>query len=324
MKSLVSIIIPTYNRANLIGETLDSVLAQTYTNWECIIVDDGSTDNTQEVAKKWVDKDSRFNYWYKENAGVSSARNLGFEKSYGDFIVFLDSDDILANFSLSKRVQMFSQYPDNDGLVFSTYFFKDNIKNLESLFNIDPEIKNKENYLALFLNYQFPFTVMSPIWRRAVLQKIKFKDGLQLLEDVVFHIEILFLKNIKIQRINLVDNYYRRPSLIKLSSPTRPQEMIKSLLFIINKYNEKIISNAIYKNNFSRFLKIIYRISILNQVKSKYKLEVYKIALKYEYITLKEQSLFLILSFICKIKVDKKRKIGMYRFIKYLNKKLIP
>ena len=76
---LVSIIIPTYNRAHLIGETLDSVLAQTYQNWECIIVDDGSSDNTDEVIGAYVEKDSRFKYYHRSDKDLpkepSASRN---------------------------------------------------------------------------------------------------------------------------------------------------------------------------------------------------------------------------------------------------------
>ena len=72
---LISVIIPAYNAEQFLDETLESVLSQTYENWECIIVNDGSTDNTEEIAKKWCEKDSRFRLTNKENGGLSSARN---------------------------------------------------------------------------------------------------------------------------------------------------------------------------------------------------------------------------------------------------------
>lgn len=92
---LVSIIVPCYNQAHLLDETLRSVLSQTYANWECIIVNDGSPDNTEEIAEKWLKKDARFEYVFKENGGLSSARNFGIAKSNGNYILPLDSDDIL-------------------------------------------------------------------------------------------------------------------------------------------------------------------------------------------------------------------------------------
>lgn len=89
----ISIIIPAYNSATFIEKTLLSVLHQTYTDFEVIIIDDGSTDATSKIIEKWQRKDARIKYYYKPNGGVSSARNLGIEKAKGEFISFLDSDD---------------------------------------------------------------------------------------------------------------------------------------------------------------------------------------------------------------------------------------
>jgi glycosyltransferase involved in cell wall biosynthesis len=93
--NLVSVIVPCYNYAHFLGEALNSVLAQTYSNWECIIINDGSPDNTEEVALEYCEKDSRFKYFYKENGGHSSARNYGIAQSKGKYIMPLDADDIL-------------------------------------------------------------------------------------------------------------------------------------------------------------------------------------------------------------------------------------
>lgn len=92
-KEKVSIVIPCYNQAIYLPETLESVLNQTYDNWECIIVNDGSPDNTEEVARVYCEMDSRFKYLYKTNGGLSSARNAGIKFSSGEYILPLDSDD---------------------------------------------------------------------------------------------------------------------------------------------------------------------------------------------------------------------------------------
>lgn len=92
-KPLISIIIPCYNQAQYLDECLQSVMDQTYQNWECIIVNDGSIDNTKEIAESWTNKDYRFIYLEKENGGVSSARNFGIERSDGEWILPLDGDD---------------------------------------------------------------------------------------------------------------------------------------------------------------------------------------------------------------------------------------
>ena len=91
----VSIIVPCYKQAHYLDQSLQSVLDQSYENWECIIVNDGSPDDTEEVAKRWNEKDSRFKYLKKENGGLSSARNAGIAMANGIYILPLDADDVL-------------------------------------------------------------------------------------------------------------------------------------------------------------------------------------------------------------------------------------
>lgn len=109
---MISIIVPCYNQAKYLPETLDSVLAQTYEDWECIIVNDGSPDNTEEVAKDYCDKDSRFKYAYKENGGLADARNFGIKASMGEYILPLDSDDKIAPTYIEKAIRYFELHTD--------------------------------------------------------------------------------------------------------------------------------------------------------------------------------------------------------------------
>lgn len=111
MKELVSVIVPCYNQAQYLAEALNSVLAQNVGNWECIIVNDGSPDYTEEVAKGYVSKDSRFKYIQKENAGLSSARNIGIEQALGSFILPLDADDRIAADYLQLALTEFHNDP---------------------------------------------------------------------------------------------------------------------------------------------------------------------------------------------------------------------
>ena len=112
MNPLISVIIPCYNQAQYLPETLDSILAQTYLNWECIIVNDGSPDNTEEVAKRYCETDIRFKYVFKENGGLSSARNEGIKNSSGEFILPLDSDDLIGEQYIEKAIEHFKLFPD--------------------------------------------------------------------------------------------------------------------------------------------------------------------------------------------------------------------
>jgi glycosyltransferase involved in cell wall biosynthesis len=105
----VSIIVPCYNQAEYLDEALQSVLDQTYNNWECIIVNDGSPDNTEEIARVWMVKDLRFKYLFQENSGLCSARNMGISHAQGEFILPLDADDIIAKHYLNLAVQSFAK-----------------------------------------------------------------------------------------------------------------------------------------------------------------------------------------------------------------------
>ncbi|HOZ87764.1 MAG TPA: glycosyltransferase [Bacteroidia bacterium] len=104
-KALVSIIVPAYNHGIYIGECLDSVISQTFKDWECIIVDNGSTDNTSVIVNAYVLKDSRFRYHYTSQKGVSFARNTAVALSTGTYILPLDSDDKIAAAYLEKAVK---------------------------------------------------------------------------------------------------------------------------------------------------------------------------------------------------------------------------
>jgi len=106
---LVSLIVPCYNQAQYLDEALQSVSNQTYENWECIIVNDGSTDNTEQTAKAWIEKDNRFSYLFFENKGLSNARNSGIAKAIGEFILPLDADDKIAANYIASAIDAFKK-----------------------------------------------------------------------------------------------------------------------------------------------------------------------------------------------------------------------
>jgi glycosyltransferase involved in cell wall biosynthesis len=129
---LVSIIIPTYNRAHLIVDTLKSILSQTYTNWECLVIDDGSTDETQNVVEEFSKKDHRVQYHKRPESivkGANSCRNYGFELTSGEYVNWFDSDDIMLADFLEKKINAFTSeiqfviasgfdwFPNNDSKI---------------------------------------------------------------------------------------------------------------------------------------------------------------------------------------------------------------
>lgn len=132
-KGLVSIIIPVFNRETLLPETLDSILEQTYSQWECIIVDDGSTDASLEVALTYASNDSRFKVyqrpWYKKK-GANTCRNYGYKLSKGEFIQWFDSDDVMDENYLAIVVKLIS-ISNKDMIVSSANYLNLNTRNLK-------------------------------------------------------------------------------------------------------------------------------------------------------------------------------------------------
>ncbi|WP_155302134.1 glycosyltransferase [Desulfosarcina widdelii] len=135
-KYLISVITPTYNRRNFIGSAINSVLNQSYKNIEHIIVDDGSNDKTSDLVRDIQKSDPRVKYYYQENKGQSSARNFGLKLAMGDFICFLDSDDIFLEEHIEKCLKVFKKNPEVD-IVYGDWIpinekgIKKNIKNLK-------------------------------------------------------------------------------------------------------------------------------------------------------------------------------------------------
>jgi len=111
-KKYFSVIICTYNRANLLKRALNSLLKQTFSDWEVILIDDGSTDNTKEVVKPYLEKQKNFSYFYQENKGIAEARNFGLSVAKGKYCTFLDSDDEYCENHLETRYAILSSNPN--------------------------------------------------------------------------------------------------------------------------------------------------------------------------------------------------------------------
>jgi len=132
----VSIIIPTHNRASLLPRAINSVLTQTYTNFEIIIVDDGSNDNTQQVCQNFINENQNIKYIKNENSvGGAEARNIGMRQAKGEIIAFLDDDDEWLPQKLEKQIEIFKQNPEV-GIVGTNYYWIDVEKNETKKINL--------------------------------------------------------------------------------------------------------------------------------------------------------------------------------------------
>ena len=255
MNSLVSIIIPTYNRSQLISETLDSVLAQSYPNWECIIVDDHSTDHTVEIIEKHIKKDSRFSVEHRpsrKSKGANACRNHGFEESKGDYILFLDSDDILKDTCIENRLKAINSAEKIDFVIANSSYLKDGVFYEKSICEFPSDYKS-EDYLKLFLSYKLPWTVMSVLWKKNTIQDFQFDEDLTRLQDIDYHITILSKRNYNIFRLNDIDNYYRIDDN-KGANTDHVSTVIKALTHFLNKYINQDFIKKKYSNEFKQFI----------------------------------------------------------------------
>ncbi|MHC0447313.1 glycosyltransferase family 2 protein [Flavobacterium sp. 3-218] len=200
--NLVSIIIATYNRASLIAETLDSILAQTYQNWECIIVDDGSSDNTEEIVAKYYD-DSRIRFFKRPEErmkGPNSSRNYGIENSFGEFIMSLDSDDWILPDYLQKKMEIFKEKPEVNGVLSKTIM----VNNEKETIKKELRTKLTNNLLEDFISLNVSWYMHDILWRKDFLNnKILYNESLLKMLDRDFHIRRL----IEEPTLFLVDEY---------------------------------------------------------------------------------------------------------------------
>ncbi|MFG6687628.1 glycosyltransferase family 2 protein [Mariniflexile sp. HNIBRBA6329] len=189
---LVSIIIPTFNRAHLIGETLESVLSQTYTNWECIVVDDGSTDHSEEVIGGYVKTNPKIQYHKRpENTikGASSCRNHGLYKATGLYVIFLDSDDVLLPNCVTNRILKIKETSENYFWVFPMAIQNNGKSRVQT-------IPKRNDYLKAFLSCKIHWGIMCTIWEIEFLKTIGgFNPQYPRLNDPEIHVRAMLSAN---------------------------------------------------------------------------------------------------------------------------------
>ncbi|OHB79357.1 MAG: hypothetical protein A2Z25_15860 [Planctomycetes bacterium RBG_16_55_9] len=171
-RPLVSVVMPVYNGGDYMGQAIESVLTQDYTNFEIVVIDDGSTDNTREVVLRYNDK--RIRYLHQENTGVASARNLGIRHAKGQYIIPLDADDMMAPATLTKHLMEFEKQPEAD-LVYSDVLLIDE-KDQPLRLMKKPEYQDRRHLIRDLFRAGHPIVPFRFGIRRSVFDRIGFYD----------------------------------------------------------------------------------------------------------------------------------------------------
>ena len=246
---LISVVIPAYNAEQFLDETLESVLSQTYENWECIIVNDGSTDNTESIAKKWCEKDARFRYFYKENSGASDTRNFGIKEARGEYIAFLDADDLyMPNF---LKVCLENLVEKDVDLVAPKMLEFWNVQNevIEDEDKKDYLYSGKEG-IALFLHSNR--LTMALLCKKSVMDEVGGFTWHKKAEDLHCWLKVLFA-GYKIYRLG---EYYAYRRMHNNSWSSMDINCSKEVLELIVSLKANILENGIdYYRYFNRWAK---------------------------------------------------------------------
>lgn len=240
---MISVIIPVYNAEKYLRQCLDSVLAQTYIGWECLLIDDGSIDSSGQICDEYASKDSRFRVFHKENGGVSSARNVGLSFVQGEYITFCDSDDCLLPNAFELYAKVFSSENEVD-VIKGGYVKVNESSQKKFLYSCDETIIGEDkSYFVKIINGKSEYHgfLWNECIRSELCRKIRFDESLCWNEDNLFSYEC-FKKSRKLALIpNPVYCYFVRET-ISLSNVKDPFVVI-STCNLVYKYRMQMLDD---------------------------------------------------------------------------------
>lgn len=246
---LVSIIIPVYNRKELVCEMINTIINQTYKNWELILVDDGSTDGAFEACQNMANTDHRICVHRRnvESKGATVCRNIGMSFAQGKYIIFFDSDDLLPVFCLQQRVEYMENNPNLDFAIFPTIAFHKKIGDIKFYSGI----YYTKSSLKHLIDGLLPFLVVTNMYTHSFIRKnrIKWDENLKFFQDQDFNIQCLLKgANYKYALNAQFDYYYRSvPGSSSISRNLGRKENFEYHIYFINKIHS--LPESIVKEN---------------------------------------------------------------------------
>lgn len=256
---MISVIIPLYNKERTIAQTINSVLMQTYTDFEIIVVSDGSTDKSVDIVKS-ID-DDRIRLFQKRNGGVSSARNYGIEKSKGNFIFFLDADDIIYETCFSTLIDASEKYPQIDVIVANYYYVNGGNKQIASVH--DEGIVS--DMLKVFYEESISLRTGVMLFKNTVFEDVKFDIRISVHEDTDMWIKLMKTKTFAYIS-TIIHEYLMDESYLSIKRIDIRKEFayyIELSTFGNSKYERLIKGNNLVCSIINRIFKKDYATAIL-------------------------------------------------------------
>ena len=267
----ISIIIPVYNAENYLSSCINSILKQTYYNWEIIIVDDGSTDNSKSIYTKFAEEDKRIKFFYQKNKGVSAARNLGIEMAKGDYIVFVDADDWIEATFLEKMLKVLEK--EHADIVQCNFYYTQDNENVMRK-HIKPSYSVRENTEELQLDILYREYeekkycrsvgairgVWGKIFKTSIINNIKFNEEIDIFEDGIFILNVLQ----NVHKVVLIDEYlyYYRITENSSNIKYKPDFNQKALIIFEN------IKRFIIENNKDKDFESCFHLMVFEMISS--------------------------------------------------------
>lgn len=242
----VTIVVSSFNKEAFIAETIKCIQAQTFQNWELVIVDDCSGDNSFEIIKHYSERDLRIKYFLNDtNRGANFSRNRGINMATGQYLVFLDADDLLSETCLERRIGFMREHENLQAAIFPMQLFKKRTGDMQVSW-----IPKKKNALQRFMSHDLPWSIMQPIWKSTFVKSIGgFDEAFFRLEDVDFHTRALLSENFKYEIVNAgFDCFYRVAEERKVYNPFDfLQRTCDSAVLYYNKYYRTSSLNNSFK-----------------------------------------------------------------------------
>lgn len=274
MKPTFSIIVPVYNVEKYLNRCIDSILSQSFKDFEVLLIDDGSTDKSGEICDEYAQKDERIRVFHKENGGVSSARNLGLDNARGEWIAFCDSDDDLRIDALNIYNDASNQ-SNGDLLVFGhDVLTEDGSVLCRTEYKADSMISS--DYIKRILRYKTESSPWGKLYRTSLTKSLTFNENLKIGEDLLFNIEYaLKCKSVVIFQ-GAVYNYYIHP-VSALNNPNIINEYKKMSNVVSRIFKENHLADD-YENELTAFaiVNVIQPLTRLKQTPNKEQVEFLK------------------------------------------------